>query len=364
MVKKGLRLISFILVLGLVLCALFRVFSLPVGEDTLSVRLRFNEFYNEPENTWDGVILGTSCIDREWVAPLAWNEYGMTVYPMNTDGQPMMFVTSILEEVRKTQDIKLAVIDIRGIQMSTLNPVDIRVRRVTDSMRYSVNRFRTVKKAIDFCKEYYSRDDVKNGKKRLALMDEPSLYFPFLKYHSRWKTGLYRGDFFGTQSRMKGVFESEYAFKKKKVNPTNFVTDVVELNEMQTRILDEILEYGEKENLEMLFIASPSQLADDEQPEVNAAVRYLEGKGANIINFNTQEKYEELGIDFSTDFYNAHHMNSWGAVKFTEYFAKYLHENYQFEDKRGNEKFKEWDEAYENYVEFYEEGWKQAETSQ
>lgn len=361
--NQGLRLIAFILVLGLVLCALFKVFALPVGDDTLSVRQRFNDFYDEPENTWDCVILGTSCIDREWVPPLAWKEYGMTVYPMNTDAQPLVFSTSVLDEVRKTQDVKLAVIDIRGIRMESLNPADIRVRRLTDSMRFSVNRYYTVKRAIDFSKEYYSRDDVKDGEKRLAALDEASLYFPFLKYHSRWKTGLYRGDFLGTKSQMKGVFEVKAAFRTKKLKPTKIITDIKELNDMQVRILDEILEYGEKEGLEMLFISSPSRLENDEQPEVNAAVRYLESKGANVLNFNTQEKYEELQIDFSSDFYNAHHMNSRGGVKFTQYFAKYLQENYQFEDKRGKEEYKEWDEAYERYVEFFDKGWAAAESS-
>lgn len=361
-INQGLRLIAFVLVLGLILSALFKIFSLPAGDDTLSVRQRFNEFYDEPENTWDAVFLGTSCVDREWSAPLAWKEYGMTVYPLNTDGQPLVFSTDILKEVRKTQDIKFAVVDIRGAQMGTLKPVDIRVRRITDSMRFSWNRLQTVKKAIDFSKEFFSRDDVKDGKKRLAAMDEPSLYFPFLKYHSRWKTGLYREDILGTESKMKGVYE-QHAFDVKNVKPTEVIEETKDLNELQIRVLDEVLDYGKETGLDILFISSPSQLTEDEQLEVSAIIDYLEEKDAKVIDFNTNEKYQEMGIDFSSHFYNAHHMNSRGAVKFTEYFARYLHENYLLEDKRGNEAYKDWDEAYENYVEFYEKGWENAESS-
>lgn len=361
--KQGLRAALFLLALCMVLCMLVSVFGLPVGGDTYATRKRFKEFYREPANTWDCVMIGTSCIDRQWVAPLAWKEYGMAAYAMNTDAQPMYLTAFLLDEVRRRQDVKLAVIDVRGIRMSALRPAEARVRRVTDSMRMSPNRNRTVQRVIEFTKEYAARDDVKGGKKLLAELDEPSLYFPFLKYHSRWKSKLYGGDFIKPASNKKGVYDIKAAFKTKKLKPTEIVTDIAKLNEMQTEILDEILEYGEDAGLEMLFISSPSQLGKGEQPELNAAVRYLEEKGAKVINFNTVEKYEEIGLDFSKDLYNEHHLNSRGAVKFTEYFAKYLHEHYEFEDKRGRKEYQSWDEAYENYVKFYENGWKKAESS-
>ena len=92
-----------------------------------------------------------------------------------------------------------------------------------------------------------------------------------------------------------------------------------------------------KTDLELLFIASPTQLSKKEQPEINAALAYLEEQGANVINYNTEEMYEEIGINFSEDLYNRHHLNSRGAVKFTEYFSKYLNDTYHFPDKRGQE---------------------------
>lgn len=361
--KQGLRMALFLLLLCMVLYAVISVFGLPVGGDTYSTSKRFKEFYGEPEDTWDCVLLGTSCMDRQWAAPLAWKEYGMAVYAMNTDAQPLYLTTNLLDEVRKTQDVRLAVIDIRGIRMDSLRPKEARVRRVTDSMRMSENRNDTVRKVIAFTEEYAARKDVRDGEKLLAGLDEASLYFPFLKYHSRWKDKLYGGDFVKPASDMKGVYDISAAFKTKDIKPTRFVSDIAELNEMQTGILDEILKYGADEGLEMLFISSPSRLTGKEQPEINAAIRYLEEKGAKVINFNTQEKYEEIGLDFSQDLYNAHHMNSRGAVKFTEYFARYLHENYLFEDKRGREDYREWDEAYERYEEFYEKGWKAAKSS-
>lgn len=357
--KQGLRLVLFSLILGVIVCALIRVFGMPTDRDTaLGVMKRYNDFYDEPENTWDCVLLGTSCVDRQWAAPLAWKEYGMAVYAMNTDVQPMYLTTYLLDEVRKTQDVSLAVVDVRGIKFSSLKPTEVRVRRVTDSMRFSLNRLKAIKRAMEVYSEYnlYVDEDEKIKKPGRAPM-----YFSFLKYHSRWKDGLFRDDFIRPVNDMKGIYGAPDAFHVEEVEPTEVTDAVCELNPLQKEVLDEIVQYGEDTGLELLFTSSPSRLGNSEQPEINAAIRYLEEKGANVINFNTQEKYEEIGLDFSNDLYNAHHMNSRGAIKFTEYFAKYLHENYKFEDKRGQEEYKEWDEAYDRYVKFFEEGWKEAE---
>lgn len=358
--KQGIRLVSFVLVLLLTLLGLIKVFGIPTDDSMISITERFVEFYDEPENTWDCVFVGTSCVDREWAAPLAWNDYGMTVYPMNTSVQPIALTTNLLTEVRKKQDVKLAVVDIRGIQKSKMNPIEKRIRRITDNMKYSSNRTETVEKAIDFYKEFYSQEDVEDGAKMLDQLDESSLYFPFLKYHSRWKTGLTRNDFLKKESEMKGVYNyKKRPFKVEKVEPTKVIDGVGELDEMQKGILDEIFEYGQSTNLPMLFISSPVQVSKNDQLELNAALQYLEDKGADVINFNTEEKYEELDLDFSQDLFNESHLNSRGAVKFTKVFSQYLHDTYQFEDKRGQQEYQEWDEAYEKYTEFYESGWKE-----
>ena len=65
--KQGIRSVLFILALSMVLCLIVNVFTIPAEGDTLSVKKRYNDFYDEPENTWDCVLVGTSCVDREWI---------------------------------------------------------------------------------------------------------------------------------------------------------------------------------------------------------------------------------------------------------------------------------------------------------
>ena len=363
--RQGFRAVLFFVVLGMVLSCLIRVFGIPLERDTWNMT-RFNEFYEEPKNTWDCVIIGTSCVDRGWAAPVAWHDYGMTVYNMATGAQPIILVTGILEEVRKTQDVKLAVVDIRGARLDDLHLPEARIRRVTDAMKYSLNRQKMVKRTLDFYKDFYTREGVRdvfgteNADAKLAELDEASFYFPFLKYHSRWETGLNQTDFVKQVTDTKGVFDyDERAFLVKTIKKHELCTDVTaELLDIQKEVLDEILEYGEDTDLEILFISTPVSMRKKEQIELNNIRQYLEEKGASVLNFNTEEKYEEVGLDFSADFYNRYHLNSRGAMKFTKYLAGYLNENYEFEDKRGREEYRDWDKAYENYVKFYEEGWK------
>ena len=363
--KQGLKAVLFFVVLGMVFGSVIRVFGVPMERSMWSMT-RFNEFYEEPRNSWDCVVLGTSCIDRGWVAPLAWNDYGMTVYNLATDGQPIILTTGLLEEVRKTQDVKLAIVDIRGARLSCLTSKEAQDRRVTDAMKYSLNRQKTVKHALDFYQDFYTREEVRDAigdetaDMKWAELDENSLYFPFLKYHSRWATGLDQTDFVKQISEMKGTFDNDIGpFDIEIVKEPKLHSDVTEeLLDIQKEILDEIIEYGEDTDLEILFVSMPLSTGKKRQIELNNINHYLEEKGAAVLNFNTKEKYEEVGLDFSEDFYNKHHMNSRGAAKFTKYLAGYIKENYDFEDKRGREEYQDWNEAYEKYVDFFEEGWK------
>ncbi|MGI5850084.1 MAG: hypothetical protein ACOX8Q_08505, partial [Christensenellales bacterium] len=52
-----------------------------------------------------------------------------------------------------------------------------------------------------------------------------------------------------------------------------------------------------------------------------------------------------------TDFYDARHTNIKGAIKYTNYFGKYLLDNYHLEDHRGDDRYSSWDESYKKYIE-------------
>lgn len=350
--KEGLKTVLFFILLIGVLSVLNHIYAMPYIEkrSLASTISRYNELYEEKENTWDGIILGRSVLDRAWVAPMAWNDYGMTLYPLSTDSQPIMLTKYIIEEVRKTQDIKLVVVEMQGIRKNALRVREVTIRRVTDNLAYSSNRIDAINAAFEYDLE------LRGKKSSIQKGGKWAYYVPFIKYHSR--TDLNKYDFFHPVDDMKGVSQvASGAFVVKEQIPS-VLTDVSgELSSLQREILMDIIEYGKENGVEIMFTAVPSCLDITEQEEINAAFDLVEEYGCKTLNFNTDEMYKSIGFDFATDMYNTNHMNSTGARKVTSLLSKFIHDNYSFEDKRGQEAYSSWNKAYEKYVNFYEEGW-------
>ena len=69
--------------------------------------------------------------------------------------------------------------------------------------------------------------------------------------------------------------------------------------------------------------------------------------------FNYEKMADEIGIDYSTDTYDAGlHLNLAGAEKLSKYFGEYLIENYDLTDYREDP---EYAEVYAEKIRFYEE---------
>lgn len=349
--KQTLRVIMFIVVVFFVLFVINKILVQPAVVDT---NARYHAFYKaEPENTWDGVLLGSSVVDRAWAAPLAWHEQGIALYAMSIDSLPLPFVTSVMKEVRKKQDTNFFIIDLRGLRSSKLELQEFKIRRLTDNMEFSKNRNDTLKKAFDYVEKY--------NVDKSFLDDKLSFYIPFIKYHSRWNQ-LTKEDFLKPETKMKGVYMAD-AFKIRATKKPRITSKVGELTDLQTDILTEILEYGKKNDLQLLFTVLPAPLAVSAQHQMNKAFEIIDSYGYNVLNFNNEEIYKEMDLDFSTDFYNTLHLNSKGARKVTSYLSKYIVDTYNIKDKRGEESYKSWDEAWNVYDNYYFQGWEEVKNT-
>ena len=50
-----------------------------------------------------------------------------------------------------------------------------------------------------------------------------------------------------------------------------------------------------------------------------------------------------MGISFLQDFSDKSHLNHGGAKKYTEYLGKWLNENYDIPDRRGQSGYESWE---------------------
>jgi hypothetical protein len=350
--KQGIRAVCFVVILAGILWWLDANIRFTPDPSSLHIARRFKELYSDPADTWDGILLGTSYTDRAWAAPLAYEMYGMTVYPMSTDSQPFALAPSMIEEVLSYQDISFAVVELHGLTTEAIYTDPVKVRRVTDNMKRSENWLKTIAAGMDFMEKWYPD----------TLGDNPGLirlsyYFPLVQFHQRLSAdddGLVKEDFMPGETKMKGVYEAVQSTRTTAIH-LEAHDNYPEIGEQQQELLDALFACAEKHNIQLLFLNLPTaETLETYQDDLNAAARYVQEHGYPVLNCNESEVLEASGMDGSTDYYDKGHMNARGAHRFTGFLASWLKEQVELVDHRGNAAYTGWDEAAEAYDAFYQ----------
>lgn len=351
--QQAVKAVSFIL-LFLIMFSLTSKVLIRCAEDENTLSRVYSMYHTERKNSWSETIIGASTVYNGWIAPIAWHENGIALYPSSWPNMPFCLVLNVIKDVQKRQNTDFFVVDIRSIRSLTENYRDQYVRYVLDSMPMSLNRADAIERSLDVLEQLHGEGSVQD--------DKLSYYIPFFKYHSRW-SDLEKSDYVKFRSEMKGALQvPKNAFASKKQKRGNLTEECTALNDLQAQYLMELLDYAKENDLRMLFISMPVARFDKGEQEVqNEAFRIIESYGYPVLNFNTEEMYAELELDFSTDYRDKRHLNSKGGKKFTVYLANYIKENFDLEDLRGREEYKDWDKAYETYEAFYADGWAQKE---
>ena len=298
------------------------------------VKDRFSGFYAEKNDSLDIVMIGSSPVFPYYAAPKLWGETGITMYPLSSNLQRPIAMKYLVQEAEKSQSPDLYVFEMR---MFTIQDEGMRenmayTRGVTDNMKYSRLRGETIRAMVP--------EDDEEG--RL------SYYLDIIKYHTNWKMLALPSEWanitYNKPNPLKG-----YTFKDE-VGPQPMpdcggAQGMVEMPEEQEECLRDLLDYLQAEEMEALFIVSPYGESLEEQQMYNYMEEITSSYGYHFLNMNNY--YEEIDIIFEEDFADyGSHTNAVGAEKCTDFLREYLLEHYEFEDKRGNEAYASWDEAY------------------
>ena len=125
-------------------------------------------FFLEPEDSLDVVLIGASQLYTGYSAPLAWQQYGYTSYPLTVSNIPARLYGSLLTEAVDRQHPKLIVVDIDGF-INDENPetLEANLRKWIDNIPWSRNRLETIRTCVP---------------REL----QTSFYFNIVKYHTNW----------------------------------------------------------------------------------------------------------------------------------------------------------------------------------
>lgn len=299
------------------------------------VKDRFAGFYAQKNDTLDIVMIGSSPVFPYYSAPKLWGETGIAMYPLSSNVQRPVAMRYLVEEAEKSQSPSLYIFEMRMYTMSDegLSENMAYTRGVTDNMKYSANRIRTIRAMVP--------EDSEEG--RL------SFYFDIMKYHTNWKMLVMPSEwanmFYCNESPLKGYYI------KDEVGPLSMpdlkeATGTRALPEEQEGYLRDLLSLLTDMEQEALFIVSPYGATAQEQQMFHYMEEIIASYGYPFLNMN--DYYEEIGIVFEEDFADyGSHTNAVGAEKCTGFLEKYLLENYSFTDKRGDSAYASWNEAYE-----------------
>lgn len=332
--KEYLKVIVFIL-LGIGLLSMVSTVMVRKAADT-RIYQWYRGFYEEEKNTVDAVFIGSSATYSAWLAPLAWEQYGIAVYPFVTPSEPFEAAEYIIREARKTQPDALYIVQIRTINDTVSN---IQMHRLTDDMPLSWNKVQLVRAMGNYM--------------NIDWTEQLEYLFPIIRYHSRWNE-LDEADFDNTLDGVKGSSHyNNFLRTSTDISSSYRITErTAALSEITQDALDGLLEYCDEEQLNVLFVCTPSAITNEYNlARINTIKETVQEHGYPVLDMILS--VDEIGIDLTKDFYNAGHTNIHGAIKITDYLSHYLVENYGFEDKRGDPAYSSWDDAYTKYTTEY-----------
>lgn len=299
------------------------------------VKDRFAGFYAEKKDSLDVVIIGSSPVFPYYAAPKLWGETGIAMYPLSTNVQRPAAMRYLAEEAEKTQSPALYIFEMRMFTMEEAGLMEnmAYTRGVTDNLRYSPQRIRTIRGLVP--------EDDEEG--RL------SYYIDIMKYHTNWKMlalpSEWANMFYCHSHPLKG-----YTFRDE-VGPQPMpdcggAVGVQAIPVEQEAYLRDLLAYLKEEGKEALFIVSPYGESLKEQQMFNYMAGIVEESGYAFLNMN--DYYEEIGIIFEEDFADyGSHTNAVGAQKCTDFLKEYLTGRYALPDHRGDAAYDSWDASYE-----------------
>ncbi len=324
---RAIRAIAFMLVVILLLAFLSDLFKNTNKRHVF----RQQEYDSLAAGTVDGLYIGTSGVDRYWIAGKAYEEYGMTVYPSSYDALPMWLYINVLEYDLQKQDPELIIVDIRGflhVPEEDSQIFDVNSRHVIDARDFfSASRMDAIWQTV-------KAEQAFTG----SSLFQPDYLFSFLRFHSKWEDKGFSFDELNPRMLDTLGFSRirQSTATVKKVEYPKSQTKKAELPEINEQYLIQLCDRLQALGKDVLFVSSPRVMNSTEQKAANRIGQVVEEYGYTYLDFNVGELVEKAQLDGNTDFYNDSHVNFFGAEKYTAYLAMYIDTHYDLPDRRGD----------------------------
>ncbi len=286
------------------------------------------------EKDIDVVFIGPSTVMDYYDPFEAWGEYGIVSYNYSGVGIRGNLTKEYLEDIRKSHDPMVYVVDLTTFEdegsdinegglrnwSDSLSPVStVRLKGLTHYLRtHDIADQDILSYYLDLIRYHNNTDNLKN-----------SLNWLFLNPSNR------RGSRRGFEPLLEHVVSDMPQISEERMDGSR----------VRTEDLDGILDYCDDHDLNVIFTFNP--VCNGSFDKRNAIGDVITDRGYEFMDLN--RCYEEMGLDCETDFANAGHVNYLGALKYTDYMARYLKDHYDIPDHRGEKVYEDMAEEYEDY---------------
>lgn len=319
----------------LLLCLMFSYVSNVLVNPELNTDLRHYQyvrgFFEESMDSLDAVFIGASNVYSSWVAPIAWEKYGLCVWGMASAGLGGDSFKAITKNIHAVQPNALYVVCMNSfLNKTTVEPI------------HYYSDYWPTKYKPELLFDLYSEGAI-------GTSDALELAVPLTRFHDRW-TKLKNEDFHHEFNGVKGgnIYQ-HFLADITDVSDNFYITDKKEeLDADLLIVLTDFLSFCKNSDIRILFVGIPWALPESYKVRLNYVSDMIAAEGFPVINLS--DHIEDIKLDPKQDYYNAAHTNIHGALKITDYISQYLLAHYDFPEKSGGY-YDRWDEAYDRYKE-------------
>lgn len=286
----------------------------------------WQRFYQTENGRIDVMIFGNSHAHCTIDHGFLWDEYGMAGYTLSAGSQTIDSACYFVKEALQTQQPKVIAVEVMGAIGGELANSNSDVYRNSLGMKWSP----VFGRYIDYLADNMNMD---RGEKQRVFLKIPVV-------HSRYAE-LTQSDFEDPIPFMRG-YRGSYERDPLERPEAAQKTESMELDPQRIEMLKEIIEMADENNIPVVLFASPFQVSEENQMQFNAIETFAQEQGVPFINYN--KLYDELFLDFETDFRDNGHVNNYGAAKVTDHFARYLKEHYEIPDRRDDKGYDLWED--------------------
>lgn len=320
-VKNLLKGIFELTLLAIVLIIVSRVTMLKSEDGYEQMR----SFYKQESGTVDALFLGSSRIYCQVDTGILWDEYGISGYNLGGAEATTWNSYYYLKEALKTQRPKVIFYDVGILAYRPDTEFQESKWAITNNygMKWNKNRIEQLKA---------NSEDYDTFR---------SLIFPLDTMHSRYSE-LTENDFRDVNNDIsyKG-FDYRDATTVLERPDVSHVIGRTPLSEKQEEYMVKMFNLAKDEGVPFNVVVAPYEVTEEDQRIYNYIHDLCDENDITFIDCNAL--YDEIGIDFSSDYAENLHMNFSGTKKYSSYLGEFIVNNYDIEDHRGDSKYSSWD---------------------